>query len=90
MRRIASLRTCASCEWVYRKNGDGTDCPKCGFASYGAYSVYGKAAQRYEYNQKPWLDKKTAALQAEVYAARPKKKQPTLLRIPAWRNREDQ
>jgi len=37
--RNALIRVCASCERVYvRKLG--SECPTCGFASYGAYFVF--------------------------------------------------
>lgn len=52
----ASLRVCASCEWVYL--GDPTTCPKCSFCSYGAHLVYGKKAYKYHKTQEPWRDKK--------------------------------
>jgi hypothetical protein len=38
--RNARIRVCASCERVYIKKGP-TGCPTCGFASYGAYFVFG-------------------------------------------------
>lgn len=56
-RRLASLRTCASCEWIFR---DGVECPKCGFGSYGARYVYGPAAYRHALTQRPWKEKKVA------------------------------
>lgn len=51
----ANLRCCASCEWIYLGH---RDCPKCGFASYGARYVYGKKAYRFLKTQQPWLNKK--------------------------------
>lgn len=54
----AVLRTCASCEWIFRK---GVTCPKCGFGSYGAHYVYGSKAYRYEKTQKPWYDRAMTA-----------------------------
>lgn len=57
MSKKAKVRVCASCEWVFR--GD-CDCPKCGFASYGARYVYGNIAYSYEKTQEPWLNKKLA------------------------------
>ena len=53
----AELRTCARCEWVYKAD---TRCPQCGFASYGAHSVYGKKAYTYVKTQEPWKRKKLA------------------------------
>ena len=57
MSKWATVRVCASCEWVFRSKND-PECPKCGFGSYGARFVYGDAAYRYLVNQKPWKDKK--------------------------------
>lgn len=56
----ANLRCCASCEWIYQQAEapdpeTGMDCPKCGFASYGARSVHGQRAYRYYITQQPWL-----------------------------------
>lgn len=57
MKKLAILRVCASCEWVFRLPApDG--CPKCQFGHYGARYVYGNRAYRYEKTQKPWYDKK--------------------------------
>lgn len=58
IKRLVILRTCASCEWVFKaKNGNPT-CPKCQFGSYGARYVYGDKAYIYAKTQKPWKDKK--------------------------------
>lgn len=58
MRKIKpTLRTCASCEWIFRMRDNDPGCPRCGFGSYGAYRVYGNAAYRFQYSQKPWKDK---------------------------------
>ncbi len=60
----AQLRVCASCEWVFTRKEDpsiANTCPKCGFASYGAWSVYGNSCYKYVKTQKPWLDKKIDA-----------------------------
>ena len=55
---IAKLRVCASCEWIYKvENGD-IGCPKCGFASYSAYYVYGNKAYKYAKTQEPWIKRK--------------------------------
>lgn len=59
----AKLRVCASCEWIFR--GD-TDCPECGFASYGARWVYGDKAYRYELTQEPWKDRKLSKVESEL------------------------
>ena len=55
--RVAKLRVCASCEWVFHINLHQM-CPKCGFGHYGAHYVYGKKAYKYFYTQDPWLRKK--------------------------------
>lgn len=52
MKRLAKLRVCASCEWVF---DDGITCPKCQFGSYGAYRTHGKQAYRFKITQRPWL-----------------------------------
>ena len=76
-KHTAVLRVCASCEWVFRK-AVCTDCPKCGFASYGARFVYGDKAYSYERTQRPWKDKKLCnfemALDKEIRASPTKKK----------------
>lgn len=54
----AKLRTCASCEWVFKWQDEKCDCPKCGFASYGARWVYGDKAYTYQRTQEPWKAKK--------------------------------
>lgn len=55
---LAVLRTCASCEWVFKMVDDDPECPKCKFGSYGAKYVYGKQAYTYARTQKPWKEKK--------------------------------
>lgn len=70
----AALRCCASCHWIYPGPGD---CPKCGFASYGARYVYGDRAYRYRFNQTPWLERKMAATHREKAA---------ISSDPKWRN----
>lgn len=73
--RDAIVRCCASCEWIYRAPAVGTrtDCPKCGFASYGARFVHGPKCYAFEQTQQPWIERKVAAfrseLQGEVIAA---------------------
>lgn len=55
----AILRVCARCEWIYRRPKNRfMGCPRCGFASYGARSVFGNKAYVYEKTQKPWYEKK--------------------------------
>jgi len=65
----ADLRTCASCEWIFRlsdplpkeKLEDGFrqgDCPQYQFGSYSAHYVYENRAYRYAISQKPWFNKK--------------------------------
>ncbi len=56
----AELRTCASCEWIFKMNETCRSCPKCGFAHYGARQVYGNKAYGYSKTQKPWVDRKAA------------------------------
>lgn len=57
MSQWAMLRTCAKCEWIYKRS-EGEECPKCGFASYGARFVYGDKCYRYAVTQHPYFDKK--------------------------------
>jgi predicted RNA-binding Zn-ribbon protein involved in translation (DUF1610 family) len=54
----AKLRTCASCEWLFKESVSCLSCPKCGFAHYGARFVYGDKCYKYSKTQQPWLDKK--------------------------------
>lgn len=63
--KIANLRVCASCEWIfsYTKN---KECPKCGFASYGAKAVYGNKAYKYAKTQEPWINRKLDAYRIEL------------------------
>jgi|GEM_PF-4442416 len=63
MPKQAKLRVCASCEWIFR---DSISCPKCGFGSYGARSVYGDKCYKYESTQQPWLDKKMFAYEMRL------------------------
>ena len=55
MSKLAVLRVCASCEWIFRNHDS---CPKCGFVHYGARYVYGDKAYKYERTQEPWKKKK--------------------------------
>jgi hypothetical protein len=61
----AKLRVCASCEWIFES---GVECPKCQFGSYGAYYVYGSAAYRFKYSQKPWREKKLTNYEVQLNA----------------------
>lgn len=74
--RVAVLRVCASCKWVYKATGSDTACPKCGSASYGARQIYGHRAYTYAKTQKPWKDEKMfvyeLGLDVEIQAAQPK------------------
>lgn len=54
----AVLRVCASCEWIFKSNEKNQDCPKCGFAHYGARDVYGNKAYRYAKTQEKWIERK--------------------------------
>ena len=67
-KRLALLRVCASCEWVFKlaHKEVSTECPLCGFASYGARRVYGKKAQRYLRSQEPWTEKKVESYRTEL------------------------
>lgn len=59
-KKYAKLRVCAHCEWIFllSKSNEYVDCPKCGFAHYGARYVYGNKAYRYKITQEPWVNKK--------------------------------
>lgn len=63
--KTANLRVCASCEWVYRFT-QSRECPKCGFASYGARWVYGNKCYRYEKTQELWLEKKLTKYEMQL------------------------
>ena len=58
MSKKAKLRCCARCSWIYKKD---SECPKCGFASYGARFVYGNKCYEYAKTQEPWLEEKVTA-----------------------------
>lgn len=64
--KIPELRTCASCEWVFKAKDNDPTCPMCGFGSYGARYVYGNKAYRYSKTQKPWKDKKMQKYEWEL------------------------
>jgi len=51
--KTAKLRTCASCEWIFKMKDNDPTCPKCQFGSYGARYVYGNIAYRYAKTQEP-------------------------------------
>jgi hypothetical protein len=59
----AKLRICAQCKWIYDTP---TDCPQCGFASYGARYVYGNKAYRYKKTQEPWKIQKMIAYELKL------------------------
>ena len=63
----AKLRCCASCEWIYRATEQKSDCPRCGFASYGARWVHGPRCYRFERTQEPWSDRQLAKRSTELY-----------------------
>ena len=60
--KTALLRVCASCEWIFRWKDKSivsmSDCPKCGWASYGARFVYSDKCYKYAKTQEPWIEKK--------------------------------
>lgn len=67
----ARLRCCASCEWIYlvrpkTAEDNGRDCPKCGFAAYGARSVHGDRAYKFLITQAPWLKRSLARVEMEL------------------------
>lgn len=68
MKKVADLRVCASCEYIFQAKlyRTGTACPVCGYASYGARAVYGKKAYSYLKSQKPFYDKEMAKAQHEA------------------------
>lgn len=70
MSKLTTLRTCASCEWVFKLVDGNPECPKCNFGSYGARCVYGNQAYSHAKTQKPWKDNKLfsyhLSLEAEI------------------------
>ena len=58
--KVAKLRVCASCEWIFYIQENDKGCTECGFGHYSAHYVYGKKAYEYAKTQKPWYDKKLA------------------------------
>jgi hypothetical protein len=67
-RKIAKLRCCMSCEWIFNhtKERDGVDCPKCQMPSYSAHYVYGDKCYRFQYSQIPWMNKKLDRYRVEL------------------------
>lgn len=65
MRRLAALRVCMSCEWVFKLPAP-EGCPKCKWGHYGARYVYGDKAYTYARTQKPWFEKKLARRAEEL------------------------
>jgi len=59
----ASLRVCASCEWIF---SGASECPMCGFGHYSARYVYGRKAYDYKKTQEPWKNKQLAKRLAEL------------------------
>ena len=68
MKKIADLRICASCEWIWKISINGKGCPKCGFGSYGAHWVLGDNCYKYAKTQKPWMDQKIRKYRLELLA----------------------
>lgn len=66
MKKLANLRVCASCEWIF-KLSEYKSCPKCGFAHYGAYYVYGAKCYKFSKTQEPWLHKKVADYEYKLW-----------------------
>lgn len=66
MKKLANLRVCASCEWIF-KLSEYQACPKCGFAHYGAYYVYGAKCYKFAKTQEPWLNKKVEKYKYELW-----------------------
>lgn len=77
MKRLANLRVCASCEWIFRLPSP-EGCPKCLFGSYGARYVYGRKAYHYAKTQEPWFRKKMGTyaegLHREIVESQPQAK----------------
>jgi len=64
----AKLRVCASCEWIFKLQELPMECPKCGFAHYGAYYVYGNQAYQHARTQHPWVERKVRGYRDELQA----------------------
>lgn len=67
---IAVLRVCASCEWIYKleTKTEIKNCPKCGFSSYSAYSVFGNKAYRIYLTQERWMNRALANISSILYS----------------------
>ena len=76
----ALVRVCASCEWIFRRPA--TDCPRCGFASYGAHWAIGPQCYRLEATQERWIARALAMyrqkLEGEVARQAPPPRLPIL------------
>jgi hypothetical protein len=70
MSKLAPIRVCASCEFVFdmRLHPVGKGCPQCSFASYGARQVYGKKCYGYLKSQKPFYNRFIVAARYQAYA----------------------
>lgn len=77
MTMTAELRCCASCEWIFRLSLHRNDCPKCGFASYGARYCFGVKAYAFARTQQPWLNRQITKLRSEIERTRDKVPTPT-------------
>jgi len=64
----ANLRVCASCEWIFKRSDGYDECPKCGFAHYGARFVYGDKAYRYAKTQEPYIERKLSKLRRQLWS----------------------
>jgi hypothetical protein len=66
----ASLRCCASCQWIFKFNEKTKEngCPKCGFGHYGARFALGDNVYRWHKTQKPWLDQKMDNYAGKLYS----------------------
>jgi hypothetical protein len=64
--KTANLRVCASCKWIFELKNH-KECPKCGFAHYSAYYVYGKKCYKYKLTQEPWIEQKVTNYTIKLY-----------------------
>ena len=68
MSKSAVLRICGCCSWIWKKTDpEDTDCPKCGFASYGAFWVYGHKVYKYAKTQELWISYKVDKYLLKLY-----------------------
>jgi hypothetical protein len=65
MTQRAKLRVCGRCSWIFEGN---SDCPKCGFATYGARYVFGDACYGLKKTQRRWFDYQMALRASELRA----------------------